>query len=68
MGCLYHPTVFYQWGGKHMRVESATHLADPQPAPPRRHQRGDETAAGVPYDSVEEPKKNPVEREERKHR
>ncbi len=34
----------------------------------RRHQRGAETAAGVPYDSVEEPKKNPLEREELKHR
>ena len=36
----------------------------------RRHQRGAETATGVPYDSVEEPKKkkNPLEREELKHR
>ena len=34
----------------------------------RRHQRGAETAAGVPYDSVEEPKKNPLGREELKHR
>ena len=34
----------------------------------RRHQRGAETAAGVPYYSVEEPKKNPLERVELKHR
>ena len=28
-----------------------------------RHQRGAETATGVPYDSTEEPKKNPVKQE-----
>jgi hypothetical protein len=33
-----------------------------------RHQRGAETATGVPYDSVEEPKKNPVKQEAIKYR
>jgi hypothetical protein len=33
-----------------------------------RHQRGAETATGVPYDSIEEPKRNPVKQVTPKHR